>query len=193
MAANAVASFGKVYICWIATVPLAPGMFIGTTATFRFTGSDNSTPATGLRFACSLDGAPFAGIAQGQRRPEARVLDKMAAFSDDVRSGTWTGATGRRIRNVVNIGIGGSDLGPVMAYEALEPYRQDGLTCRFISNIDPTDCATAFTLVCDTIPVRIIAPDLPDTDDWTVRFEVSWEDPEALNDVDQTFNLDMCS
>lgn len=67
------------------------------------------------------------------------VLDRAYAFADRVRSGEWTGVTGRRIETVVNIGIGGSDLGPVMAYEALEPYRQDGLTCRFISNIDPTD------------------------------------------------------
>ncbi|MFC7363111.1 glucose-6-phosphate isomerase [Nocardioides astragali] len=67
------------------------------------------------------------------------VLDRAYAFAERVRSGEWTGVTGRRIETVVNIGIGGSDLGPVMAYEALEPYRQDGLTCRFISNIDPTD------------------------------------------------------
>jgi len=70
------------------------------------------------------------------------VLDRMGAFTDKVRSGEWKGATGERIRTVVNIGIGGSDLGPVMAYEALEPYRQEGLECRFISNIDPTDAAT---------------------------------------------------
>jgi glucose-6-phosphate isomerase len=70
------------------------------------------------------------------------VLRRVYAFADDVRSGTWTGVTGERIRTVVNIGIGGSDLGPVMAYEALAPYRQDGLECRFISNIDPTDVAT---------------------------------------------------
>ena len=67
------------------------------------------------------------------------VLDRAYAFAERVRSGDWTGVTGRRIETVVNIGIGGSDLGPVMAYEALDPYRQDGLTCRFISNIDPTD------------------------------------------------------
>ena len=67
------------------------------------------------------------------------VLGRVYAFAERVRSGTWTGVTGKRIETVVNIGIGGSDLGPVMAYEALEPYRQDGLTCRFISNIDPTD------------------------------------------------------
>jgi glucose-6-phosphate isomerase len=67
------------------------------------------------------------------------VLRRVYDFADRVRSGEWTGVTGRRIETVVNIGIGGSDLGPVMAYEALEPYRQDGLTCRFISNIDPTD------------------------------------------------------
>ncbi len=69
------------------------------------------------------------------------VLTRVYSFADQVRSGKWTGVTGRRIETVVNIGIGGSDLGPVMAYEALEPYHQDGLTCRFISNIDPTDVA----------------------------------------------------
>jgi glucose-6-phosphate isomerase len=67
------------------------------------------------------------------------VLERVYAFAERVRSGEWTGVTGKRIETVVNIGIGGSDLGPVMAYEALEPYRQDGLSCRFISNIDPTD------------------------------------------------------
>ncbi|MCW2867809.1 MAG: glucose-6-phosphate isomerase [Marmoricola sp.] len=70
------------------------------------------------------------------------VLERVYAFARKVRDGSWTGATGERIRTVVNIGIGGSDLGPVMAYEALAPYRQDGLECRFISNIDPTDAAT---------------------------------------------------
>ena len=69
------------------------------------------------------------------------VLDKVYAFADSVRSGEWTGVTGKRISTVVNIGIGGSDLGPVMVYEALKPYVADGLECRFISNIDPTDVA----------------------------------------------------
>lgn len=69
------------------------------------------------------------------------VLDRMAAFADRVRSGTWTGFTGRRIRNIVNIGIGGSDLGPVMAYEALRHYSQRDLRFRFISNVDGTDFA----------------------------------------------------
>ncbi|HEY0903564.1 MAG TPA: glucose-6-phosphate isomerase [Marmoricola sp.] len=68
------------------------------------------------------------------------VLDRVYAFAERVRSGSWTGVTGERIRTVVNIGIGGSDLGPLMAYEALRPYVLDGLECRFISNIDPTDC-----------------------------------------------------
>ena len=68
------------------------------------------------------------------------VLEKMFAFADKVRSGEWVGVTGKPIRTVVNIGIGGSDLGPVMVYEALLPYKQQGLECRFISNIDPTDC-----------------------------------------------------
>ena len=73
------------------------------------------------------------------------VLDRVYAFADRVRSGEWTGVTGKRIETVVNIGIGGSDLGPVMAYEALEPYRQDGLSCRFVSNIDPTDAGQALS------------------------------------------------
>jgi glucose-6-phosphate isomerase len=66
-------------------------------------------------------------------------LGKVFAFAEQVRSGAWTGVTGKRIATVVNIGIGGSDLGPVMAYEALKPYVQAGLECRFVSNIDPTD------------------------------------------------------
>ncbi|MFB9378070.1 glucose-6-phosphate isomerase [Kineococcus gynurae] len=68
-------------------------------------------------------------------------LTKMYAFAEKVRSGEWTGVTGKRIETVVNIGIGGSDLGPVMVYEALQPYVQEGLSCRFVSNIDPTDVA----------------------------------------------------
>jgi glucose-6-phosphate isomerase len=71
------------------------------------------------------------------------VLDKMGAFSDRIRSGAWKGHTGKRIRNVINIGIGGSDLGPVMAYEALKYYSQRDLTFRFVSNVDGTDFAEA--------------------------------------------------
>lgn len=71
------------------------------------------------------------------------VLDRMAAFSNRVRSGEWTGYTGKRIRNVVNIGIGGSDLGPVMAYEALKHYSDRDMTFRFVSNVDGTDFAEA--------------------------------------------------
>ena len=71
------------------------------------------------------------------------VLDRMADFSDRVRSGAWKGHTGKRIRNVVNIGIGGSDLGPVMAYEALRAYSDRTMTFRFISNVDGTDFAEA--------------------------------------------------
>ena len=71
------------------------------------------------------------------------VLDKMAAFVSRVRSGEWKGHTGKSIRNIVNIGIGGSDLGPVMAYEALRHYSQRELTFRFVSNIDGTDFAEA--------------------------------------------------
>jgi glucose-6-phosphate isomerase len=67
------------------------------------------------------------------------VLDKMADFSDRVRSGAWTGHTGQRIRNVINIGIGGSDLGPAMAYTALRDFSQRDMTFRFVSNVDGTD------------------------------------------------------
>jgi glucose-6-phosphate isomerase len=67
------------------------------------------------------------------------VLDAMAVFSERVRSGQWRGHTGEKIATVVNIGIGGSDLGPVMAYEALKAYKDAGISCRFVSNIDPTD------------------------------------------------------
>ena len=71
------------------------------------------------------------------------VLDRMAEFADRVRSGQWTGYTGKRILNIVNIGIGGSDLGPVMAYEALRHYSERNLTFRFVSNVDGTDFAEA--------------------------------------------------
>ncbi len=74
------------------------------------------------------------------------VLERMAAFSQQVRSGDWLGHTGKRIRNVVNIGIGGSDLGPVMAYEALRHYSQRDMNFRFVSNVDGTDFAEA---TCD--------------------------------------------
>ena len=71
------------------------------------------------------------------------VLDRMAAFADRVRSGAWKGHTGKRIRNVINVGIGGSDLGPVMAYEALKAYSDRAMTFRFVSNVDGTDFAEA--------------------------------------------------
>src|SRR5262249_59452960 len=71
------------------------------------------------------------------------VLDRMADFSNRVRGGAWTGHTGQRIRNVINIGIGGSDLGPVMAYEALRYYTARDMTFRFVSNVDGTDFAEA--------------------------------------------------
>jgi glucose-6-phosphate isomerase len=71
------------------------------------------------------------------------VLDKMTDFSNRVRSGAWKGHTGKRIRNVINIGIGGSDLGPVMAYEALKHYSDRSMTFRFVSNVDGTDFAEA--------------------------------------------------
>jgi glucose-6-phosphate isomerase len=71
------------------------------------------------------------------------VLDRMADFANRLRGGAWKGSTGRRIRNVINIGIGGSDLGPVMAYEALKHYSERAMTFRFVSNVDGTDFAEA--------------------------------------------------
>ena len=89
---------------------------------------------------------PADAVARGRRAGRRRRRPRRARAGSTrsptrCASGEWTGVTGERIRTVVNIGIGGSDLGPVMAYEALAPYRQDGLECRFISNIDPTDAA----------------------------------------------------
>ena len=84
-----------------------------------------------------------------------KVLDKMASFSNRVRSGEWKGYTGRRIRNVVNIGIGGSDLGPVMAYEALKHYSERNMTFRFVSNVDGTDFAEA-TYALDPVETLFI-------------------------------------
>ena len=81
------------------------------------------------------------------------VLDKMTKFANQVRSGAWKGYTGKRIRNVINIGIGGSDLGPVMAYEALRHYSDRRMTFRFVSNIDGTDFAEA---TCDLDPVETL-------------------------------------
>ncbi len=85
------------------------------------------------------------------------VLDKMAAFSGQVRSGEWTGFTGKRIKNVVNIGIGGSDLGPAMAYEALRAFTDRALTVRFVSNVDGADLHEAVRDLDPTETLFIIA------------------------------------
>ncbi len=85
--------------------------------------------------------------------PVHEVLDKMSAFCDRVRSGDWKGSTGKKIKNIVNIGIGGSDLGPVMAYEALRFYTDRSLTFRFVSNVDGTDFAEA---VIDLDPLETL-------------------------------------
>jgi glucose-6-phosphate isomerase len=105
------------------------------------------------------------------------VLDRMAAFSERVRSGEWRGHTGEQIRTVVNIGIGGSDLGPVMAYEALKAYR-DGPACRFISNIDPTDlydkthdldpATTLFVIVSKTFTTQETLTNATEARNWLV-------------------------
>ena len=85
------------------------------------------------------------------------VLAKVYGFAEKIRSGTWTGVTGQRIETVVNIGIGGSDLGPVMVYEALQPYVQPGLSVRFVSNIDPTDIAEKTKGLDPTTTLFIVA------------------------------------
>jgi len=107
------------------------------------------------------------------------VLDRMAAFADRVRSGAWTGHTGKRIRTVVNIGIGGSDLGPVMAYEALRHYSDRALTCRFVSNVDGTDFAeatrdldpaeTLFIVASKTFTTLETMTNARTARDWTLR------------------------
>ncbi|WP_368496306.1 glucose-6-phosphate isomerase [Herbiconiux sp. A18JL235] len=97
-------------------------------------------PAPGTDAAGDLD--PASGFVVDGADIDAEVqgtLEKVFAFADRVRSGEWTGVTGKRIETVVNIGIGGSDLGPVMVYESLKPYVQEGLEARFVSNIDPSD------------------------------------------------------
>jgi len=85
------------------------------------------------------------------------VLDQMADFSNRVRSGEWKGHTGKRIRNVINVGIGGSDLGPVMAYEALKHYSDRNITFRFVSNVDDTDFAEAVVDLDPTETLFIIS------------------------------------
>jgi glucose-6-phosphate isomerase len=104
------------------------------------TSEDRAVLHTALRLpddaALTVDGQDVVADVHG-------VLGSMAQFADAVRSGAWTGHTGERIRAVVNIGIGGSDLGPVMAYEALRAYSDRALTFRFVSNIDPTDVTEA--------------------------------------------------
>ncbi|MDD7928919.1 glucose-6-phosphate isomerase [Microbacterium thalli] len=92
-------------------------------------------------------GASPALVVDGQQIDDdvQQVLDKMSAFADRVRSGEWTGVTGKKVTHVVNIGIGGSDLGPVMISEALRPYATAGIQARFVSNIDPFDIANKTT------------------------------------------------
>jgi len=85
------------------------------------------------------------------------VLDRMADFSNRVRSGEWKGHTGKRIRNVINVGIGGSNLGPVMAYEALKHYSDRAMTFRFVSNIDGTDFAEAVVVIDTAVTLFIIS------------------------------------
>ncbi len=107
------------------------------------------------------------------------VLDKMADFSDRVRNGAWKGHTGQRIRNIVNIGIGGSDLGPVMAYESLRHYSDRSMTFRFVSNIDATDFAeathdidpaeTLFIVASKTFTTQETMTNAMSARDWTIQ------------------------
>ncbi len=104
---------------------------------------DRAVLHTALRRPKATEGlepaAPLTVAGQDVDADVHATLDKVYAFAEQVRSGAWTGVTGKRIETVVNIGIGGSDLGPVMVYEALKPYVQQGLEARFVSNIDPAD------------------------------------------------------
>src|SRR5262249_49481701 len=107
------------------------------------------------------------------------VLDKMADFSNRVRSGAWKGHTGRRIRNLINIGIGGSDLGPAIAYEALKDYSDRALTFRFVSNVDGTDfveatrdldpAETLFIVSSKTFTTLETMTNAQSARDWTLR------------------------
>lgn len=85
------------------------------------------------------------------------VLDRMAQFAEEVRSGAWIGATGKVITDVVNIGIGGSDLGPAMAYVAMQHYRADGIHCHFVSNVDPCDIGEVLAALTPETTMFIIA------------------------------------
>jgi glucose-6-phosphate isomerase len=104
---------------------------------------DRAVLHTALRRPKETDGlvppAPFVVDGEDVDVEVHKTLDKVFEFANKVRDGSWTGVTGKRIETVVNIGIGGSDLGPVMVYEALKPYVQPGLEARFVSNIDPAD------------------------------------------------------
>ena len=104
------------------------------------TSEDRAVLHTALRRPASEMGTVFAGD-QDCVADVRDMLDRMYAFAEKVRSGEWKGVTGKKIEHVVSIGIGGSDLGPVMVYEALKPYADAGIDCRYISNIDPNDMA----------------------------------------------------
>src|SRR5882762_7804094 len=115
------------------------------------------------------------------------VLDRMTEFANRVRSGAWTGHTGKRIRHVINIGIGGSDLGPVMAYEALKTYSARDMTFRFVSNVDGTDFAeatrdldpaeTLFILSSKTFTTLETMTNAHTARDWSLR---ALRDPKAV-------------
>ena len=104
------------------------------------TTEDRAVLHTALRRPASEKGTVFDGE-QDCVADVREVLDRMYAFAERVRSGEWKGVTGKRIEHVMSIGIGGSDLGPVMVYEALKPYADAGIDCRYVSNIDPNDMA----------------------------------------------------
>ena len=104
------------------------------------TTEDRAVLHTALRRPAS-DAGRFIVDGQDTVADVRETLDRMYAFAERVRSGAWTGVTGKKIEHVVSIGIGGSDLGPVMVYEALKPYADAGIDCRYISNIDPNDMA----------------------------------------------------
>jgi glucose-6-phosphate isomerase len=137
---------------------------------------DRSVLHTALRLP---RGAKLVVDGQDVARDVHEVLDRMGAFSERVRSGEWQGHTGQRIKTVVNIGIGGSDLGPVMAYEALKLYKSPEIECRFISNIDPTDlyekthdldpASTLFVIVSKTFGTQETLTNATEARNWLLE------------------------
>ena len=148
----------------VALLQLADQMGIAQRREAMFSGKrinvteDRSVLHTALRATAeALEGEHLLVDGQDVTADVRGVLERVYEFARKVRAGQWLGVTGKQIRTVVNIGIGGSDLGPVMAYEALKPYVQAGLECRFVSNVDPTDIAEKLKGISPETTLFIVA------------------------------------